>query len=298
MKRIGAILCLSMMLIFMSASVCFAGQGDLAIKDQYPKDGATGTAVENASIKIWFNQDVRPKSKDIRKANKSEIKLVDEKGKAVPIYVAYSPDEEGLMMVLSSNDAKIEGDTEYTLTIGAGFQASNGDTLAKGDKVSFTTLNQSQATTVNMVMMGVMMVGMIFFSSRSMKKQQEKERAEKGKRDTVNPYKEAKRTGKSVEEIVERDQKAKEKEAAAAAKRKAKQQGKSGNSGKDKEQAADKKRVAGPRPISAAGGTYKAPKKKSTAKNQQNKNQNSSRPKNQTGKQRNTKNKNNKSRKK
>ena len=289
MKRIGAILCLSVMLVFMSASVCFAGQGDLAIKDQYPKDGATGTAVENASIKIWFNQDVRPKSKDIRKANKKAVKLVDEKGKDVPIYVAYSPDEDGLMMVLSSADAKIQGDTEYTLTIDPEFQATNGDTLAKGDKVSFKTLDQSKNMTVNMVMMGVMMVGMIFFSSRSMKKQMEKEKAAKGKHDTVNPYKEAKRTGKSVEEIVEKDQKTKEKEAAAAAKRAAKR-AKEEKELLEKE--ANKKRVAGPRPISAGGGKYKAPKKAKPKKSQQ-PNKGTTRPKNQTGKQKNSKNKNN-----
>lgn len=288
MKRISAILCLALMTVFMSASVCFAGQGDLVIKDQYPKDGATGTAVENVSVKLWFNEDVRPKSQEIRKANKKAIKMLDEKGKEVPIYVAYSPDEEGLMMVLSTEKAKIEGDTKYTLTIDSSFQAASGDTLSKGDKVAFTTLNQSQATTVNMVMMVVMMVGMIFFSSRSMKKQMEKEKKEKGKQETVNPYKEAKRTGKSVEEIVEKDKKNKEKQAAAAAKRAAKRE----KEQKEEEEAAAKasrssnKRVSGPRPIAAAGGKYKAPKKKKTQNNK-----GTTRPKNQTGKQKNSKNK-------
>lgn len=291
MKRTAAIICLAVMMVLMAAPTCFAGQGDLAIKDQYPKDGATGTAVENASIKIWFNQDVRPKNQDIRKSNKQAVKLVDEKGKAVPIYVAYSPDEEGLMMVLSSTDAQIEGNTEYTLTIDPAFQATNGDTLAAGDKVSFKTLDQSRNMTVNMVMMAVMMVGMIFFSSRSMKKQMEKEKAAKGKHDTVNPYKEAKRTGKSVEEIVEKDRRAKEKEAAAAAKRAAKQ-GKGGKADEE-DSKTDNKRVTGPRPISAGGGQYKAPKKKASAKNAQQK-KGTTRPKNQTGKQKNTKNRSNK----
>ena len=178
MKRTGVLLCLLLMMMLMSASVCFAEEGGLKIEAQYPENGATGTAVENASLKIWFNQDVRPQSEQVRQANEKAIKLVDEKGKNIPIYVAYSPDEEGLMMVLSDNSAQIQGDTEYTLTIDPSFQAASGDTLAEGDKVSFTTLNQSQATTVNMIMMGVMMVGMIFFTSRSMKKQQEKESEE------------------------------------------------------------------------------------------------------------------------
>ena len=292
MKRTGVLLCLLLMMMLMSASVCFAEEGGLKIEAQYPENGATGTAVENASLKIWFNQDVRPQSEQVRQANEKAIKLVDEKGKNIPIYVAYSPDEEGLMMVLSDNSAQIQGDTEYTLTIDPSFQAASGDTLAEGDKVSFTTLNQSQATTVNMIMMGVMMVGMIFFTSRSMKKQQEKEKAAKGKTETVNPYKEAKRTGKSVEEIVEKDKKNKEKQAAAAAKRASKnQRAKAAKEKADKNTSSDKKRGAGPRPISAAGGKYKPAKKKAQKSQQNQQKKGNTRPKNQTGKQRNTKNK-------
>lgn len=290
MKRTGAILCLLLTVVIMSASFCFAEEGGLKIEEQYPQNGATGTAVENASLKIRFNQDVRPKSEKIRKSNEEAIKLVDEDGKNVPIYVAYSPDEGRLMMVLSDNDTQIKGDTKYTLTIDPSFQSTDGDTLEGGDRVSFTTLNQSQATTVNMIMMGVMMVGMIFFTSRSMKKQQEKEKAAKGKTETVNPYKEAKRTGKSVEEIVEKDKKNKEKQAAAAAKRASKNQRAKAEKPK-KEERSDKKRVAGPRPISAAGGKYKAPKKKAQQKNNGQQKKGTTRPKNQTGKQKNSKNK-------
>ncbi|MCI8645221.1 MAG: Ig-like domain-containing protein [Firmicutes bacterium] len=289
MKRIGAIVCLCIMLFAMSASACFAKQDGLTIEKQYPEDGATGTSVENVSIKVWFNQDVRPKDQNARKANKKHIKLVDEKGKSLPIYVAYSPDEEGLMMVLTSDDTTVKSDSKYTLTIDPGFKATSGQTLASQDKVSFTTLNQSRAMTINMLMMVVMVVGMIFFSSRSMKRQMEKEKAEKGKHDTVNPYKEAKRTGKSVEEIVEKDKKIKEKEAAAAAKRAAKYQKEREEEEKERKAAdPNRKRVTGPRPISAGGGKYKAPKKQSQAAAS---NKGTTRPKNQTGKQKNSKNK-------
>lgn len=284
MKRISAIVTLVLMMVMMTASFSFAAEGELQIKDQYPKDGATGTSVENASIKIWFDQDVYPKNKEIRKANKEAVKLVDENGKEVPVYVAYSPDEEGLMMVLSTNKAQIEGDTEYTLTIDETFQATNGDTLTGGDKVTFKTLNQSRTMTVNMVLMFVMMAGMIFFSTKSMKHQVEKEKKETGKHETVNPYKEAKRTGKSVEEIVAKDQKAKEKEAAAKAKRDAKRE-------KELEELRREElnihKVAGPKPISAAGGKYKVPSK--TAKKEQKSNKGTTRPKNQSGKQKNKK---------
>lgn len=286
MKRISAIISLVLMMVMMTASFSFAAEGQLKVKEQYPKDGATGMSVENASIKIWFDKDVYPKNKDIRKANKKAIKLVDQDGKNVPVYVAYSPDEEGLMMVLSTGDAEIVGDTEYTLTIDESFQATNGDKLVGGDTVTFKTLNQKRTTTVNMLLMVVMMAGMIFFSTKSVKKQAEKEKKASGKHETVNPYKEAKRTGKSVEEIVAKDQKVKQKEAEAKAKRDAKREK---ILEEQRREDLNIKKVSKLKPISEAGGKYRVPTK--TQKKEQKSNKGTTRPKNQSGKQKNTKKK-------
>lgn len=280
MKRVGTVICLTLIMMLMSATACFAADGELKIKEQYPRDGATGTSVENVSLKIWFDQDVYPESNKVRESNAKAISLKDENGKKIPVQVVYNPEEEGLMMVLSTNKAQIAGDTEYTLTIDESFQATSGDKLVGGDKVSFKTLNQKRATTVNMVMMVIMMVGMVFFSMKSTQHQAEKEKQEKGKHETVNPYKEAKRTGKSVEEIVAKDQKVKAKEAAAAAKRAEKH-------AKEKEEERREElnihRVAGPRPISAAGGKFKPAKKEEQKKSDKG----TTRPKNQSGKQKN-----------
>lgn len=293
-KRAGVILCLVFMMIFVSVPLAFAGQGALKLDDTYPRNGDKGTAVENASVKLYFNEDVVPKNKTVRTANEKAFKLVDEKGKAVPIQVLYSHKEKGMMMVLSETatgaNNVIKGDTKYTLTIDSGFEAAGGDTLGKTQRISFTTLNQSRTMKVNMAMMAVMMVGMIFFSSRAMRKQQEKERAQKGKTETVNPYKEAKRTGKSVEEIVEKDRKNKEKQAAAKAKRdaKRKQELEAEKAEKEVQRKSGNMRVSGPRPISAAGSTYKTGRK---AEAEARKAKNTTRPKNQTGKQKNSKKK-------
>ena len=62
---------------------------------------------------------------------------------------------------------------------------------------------------ISLGMMVVMFGGMIVVTSKAAKKNIEEERK---KQDKVNPYKEAKKTGKSVEEIVEKDQKRKAKE--------------------------------------------------------------------------------------
>ena len=178
-------------------------------------------------------------------------------------------------------DIQIEGDTEYDLTIGKNLTSTDGTKMGVSHKLHFKTLDQKGSTRIYMIMMVVMIVGMIFFSSRSAKKAMEKEKEEKGKSETVNPYKEAKRTGKSVEEIVEKDKKRKAKQAEAEEKRRAEEK-------KIQEEVAEKlrkesnKRVPKARPISAAGSTYKVEVKKTAEPSGVN---------NQTGKQKNSKNK-------
>ena len=118
----------------------------------------------------------------------------------------------------------------------------------------------------------------------------EKENEEKGKSETVNPYKEAKRTGKSVEEIVEKDKKRKAKQAEADAKRKAEEK-KLQEEVEAKLRKENNKRVSKARPISAAGSTYKVDVKKTAKPSGNNNKKGNTNPKNQTGKQKNAKNK-------
>ena len=85
---------------------------------------------------------------------------------------------------------------------------------------------------------------------RGAKKEAEKQQAAR-KEEKVNPYKEAKRTGKSVEEIVEQDQKNKAKQAEKAARKAARE-------AEDYDDYPEEGvyRVKGPRPIASAGGRY------------------------------------------
>ncbi len=282
MKRRIAVICMTLVMMLMSAATCFAADGELTIKEQYPEDGATGTSVENLSIKIWFDQDVYPANDKVREKNAKAVTMKSEDGEKVPVRVVYSEDEEGLMMVLSTNKAQIEGDKEYTLKIDKSFEATNGDKLVEGDKVTFKTQNQKRTMTVNMILMFIMMGGMVVFSMKSTQHAAQKEKEEKGKHDTVNPYKEAKRTGKSVEEIVAKDQQKKKKEAAAQAKRDAKR---AKELEEERREELNIHRVAGPKPISAAGGKYKVPKKVKAEPQKSSKG--TTRPKNQSGKQKN-----------
>lgn len=297
MKRIGALVCLIIMAISVFAPACFAdetsaasGKSNFKIESSTPKNGEKNVSVENLSVKLYFDTKMLPESKKIRKANDKQFKLTDSKGKKIPIKVYYSHKEEGLMMVVSDvfkSDIKIEGNSNYTLTIGKDLQATDGTKFGKTETLKFKTLNQEGSTKIYMIMMGVMIVGMIFFTSRSAKKAMEKEQENSGKSGTVNPYKEAKRTGKSVEEIVAQDQKRKAKQAEAEAKKRAHEQ-EIIEEELAKAKAALNKRVAAPKPISSTGSEYKV-KVVKTQKPEQKKG--STNPKNQTGKQKNSKNK-------
>lgn len=300
MKRLWASICLILIMAMAFAPSCFAAAEDDAsgagagagfhLEASTPEDGEENVAVENLSVKLRFDTEMLPESRDIRKANAKEFRLEDHKGNQIPIEVYYSHKEEGLMMVVSDvigKDIQIEGDTKYRLVIGADLQATDGTKLGEEIVLNFKTLDQAGSTMIYMIMMGVMIVGMVFFTSRATKKAAEKEREASGKQATVNPYKEAKRTGKSVEEIVAQDQKKKAKQAEALAKKKEEEEALLEEI-LAKEKAESNKRVSGPKPISAAGGTYKV---KVVKTQPQQPKKGTTNPKNQTGKQRNSKNK-------
>lgn len=299
MKRIVSLVCMMIMAVSMMAPACFADGADAASTEQgfkivksTPENGDKGVSVENLSVKIYFDKEVMPESKAIRKANAKAFKLTDNKGKEIPIKVYYSHKEQkdGLLMVVSDvidSDIKIQGATKYTLTISEDLQATDGTKLGVAQKISFKTLDQAKSTTGYTILMVLMMVGMVVFSTRSAKKAATKEAEENKKPEVVNPYKEAKRTGKSVAQVVAEDQKRKAKEAEELAKKKAKEAALLDDEDEEEveEPASGNLRVARRRPISEAGSEYKVkvvktqPEKKATSTN----------PKNQSGKQKNKK---------
>lgn len=251
-KRIGASIVLTLLMVMLTTSFAFAGT--LEIKDSYPRDGDKGMQVENSGVKLYFNQNMINKENEA--ANLSCFKFTDEKGKAKPIRVLYSPKEEGLVLVLVDKEA-LESNSAYKLFVSGDVMAASGDTLGEDVTISFNTVDTSSSMKVSMIMMVVMMVGVIWFSSKSMKKQEEKAKKEVGVNDKVNPYKVAKETGKSVEEIIEKEKREKEKQQRKAERRKLKKSDDHDDDDKDDDVIDDgKKHVKGPRPISAGGSTY------------------------------------------
>ncbi len=306
MKRISALVCALMIAVCMIAPASFAAKSDEQTTDaaavtepgftvvtSSPKDGATGVAVDNFSVKIYFSKEMLPSSDAVRKANEKQFTLVDEEGEKIPLKVYYSEKEKrrGLMMVAADytnnneKDVQIKGATEYTLTIMDGLQATDGSTYNQTSTIKVKTLNQQRSMIVYMVLMVAMMGGMVFFTMRSTKKAAEKEKEEHASKG-VNPYKEAKKTGKSIEEIVAKNEKTKAKKEAAEAKRKA-AEAKMEAEILEQMRREKNKRVSGPRPISVTGTDYKV-KVQTTQKQESAKStKGTTNPKNQSGKKKN-----------
>lgn len=251
MKRFGRVTMLVLLMVVMMHSVVFAA-GTLKLVESYPKDGSKNAALDNFGVKLYFNEDIY--SDDAHKSINDDCFVIkDENGKVVPTVVVYSPKEKNMALVLAkqdgkskkSKDAVIEQDTKYTLTISKKLQAVNGDQMAKAESITFKTLNQSRTSMVSVGLMVVMFAGIFIASSRAAKRELKKKIQE----EKVNPYKVAKETGKSVEDVVAADQKAK--------KKKAEREEWRAILAEDDDDVQDtNKRVKGPRPISAGGSTY------------------------------------------
>lgn len=256
MKKLGAIIMMVALLITFGTSFAFADS--LAIEETYPKDDSKGASIENLGVKVRFNNEMSEKT--VGKANEGKFQLYDKDGKKIPTRVLYNEDEKGVVLVLldsnKENRLRAESNSDYTLKISGDVVDDKGNALGKDEEINFRTLNQGTNSLISMGMMVVMIGGMLIISKRSVKKASE----EVKKEEKVNPYKEAKKTGKSVEEIVEKDQKKKAKAAAAAAK------SKHNAEYEDEADEVNKYRVKSRRPASAAGSKYVAAKKEAAKK--------------------------------
>lgn len=259
MKRIGSVFCLVLLMITMTASVCFGAQ-DLKIEKSYPRDAQENTSKENMGVKLWFNNDMGNKTSE--KANKKAFSITDSKGNKIPIRVFYNPKDSKEVMVLAdavkiaeNKDLVIKDNAEYTLHISGDVTDNEGNTLGKEQKITFKTMNQAKNTQIYMVMMVIMFGAMFMFSSRQAKKKMEEERTST-KEEPFNPYKEAKRTGKSVDEVIAAHEKEMEKKAKKAARHAKPEEDDEEEYEEEYEEDNGNYKVKGPRPITAGGGTY------------------------------------------
>ncbi len=219
MKRKGIALCLMMVTVMMTSAFVF-GAEKLTITSTYPVDGAKNTTKDNMCVKVYFNNDVGNKTSEA--ANENAFKITDPKGKSFPCNIYYNErNPKYALILIDTNKVKstgkgkyvIQDNTEYTCTISKDFQDNNGTKLGEDVQIKFTTLNYGRNTMMYMVLMFVMFGGMMFFSMRQQRKSKEDDKDQKDA--PFNPYTEAKRTGKSLEEVIAKHEKDVEKKEAA-----------------------------------------------------------------------------------
>ncbi len=169
-------------------------------------------------MKLFFSKDVT--NELAKQTDEKAIKLIDANDKKVPIDIYFSNKEEGMILVAADTTAnyKVLNNSEYRLVIDKSFAADDGTTLSEPVEVKFTTLNQKMMMSVNMGMMFAMMALIMFITVKQQKDSLKKTTGKEELPPQFNPYKEAKRTGKTIEEVTAEH----EKKMAKLAKKKAK----------------------------------------------------------------------------
>jgi hypothetical protein len=220
MKKVTLIAVLTAVMIMMSAFAGFADDG-LQLVASYPEDGQNNTSMENLGVKLTFNHPIN--SKEAKEIDTPLFRILDEDGKEIPIMVLFSDKNDGLVLVLADIDEgfQAKNNSEYKLVIGADVIDNEGNTLGADKTITFRTYNQRVNNMVNMAMMFIMFGGITVLTVRQNNNKKEEEEIEKEEtnKEAFNPYKEAKRTGKTVEEVMAEQAKKEEKLAKKRAKK-------------------------------------------------------------------------------
>lgn len=212
MKKISLIAILTSIMIMAASVFCFA-DGGFELVSSYPEDGQSNTSMENLGVKLTFSNAMD--SSEATAANADKFAIYDEDGKTIPVQVLFSDKEKGLVLVLADTDQGFvaKNNSEYRLVISGDLVDNEGNTLGADKTVTFKTYNQRINNMVNMVMMFVMFGGIMVLSLRQNNEKAEEEPKEEPKEQAFNPYREAKRTGKSIEEVKAEQAKKEAKEA-------------------------------------------------------------------------------------
>ena len=235
------------------------GDGGFEIVETYPRDGATNAAVENLGVKFTFSKDIDAEAN--REANAKCFTLIGPDGNVLPTKVYYNPKDATQLLVLydtTETGPLTAGKSEhYQLKVAGTLVNNEGAVLGEDVNIEFDTINQSFNTSVYMVIMLLMMGGMVFFTTRqASKKAAENAQGGSGKvtrEEAFNPYKEAKRTGKSVAEVMAIHEKEVAKAEAKASKKNVREYD---EDFEEEEYDNGNYKVKGPRPISAGGSSY------------------------------------------
>ncbi|HHX13359.1 MAG TPA: Ig-like domain-containing protein [Clostridiales bacterium] len=258
MKRTSLLVSLCLIIgLLLSTGASFAE--DLKLVDIYPKDKYHGLMPNNIAIKMRFSENMT--STEAIAANEKAFEITGKDGKKIPYTTLQNPKRYPNDIWLQINK-NLKPEEVYHLTISSDLVSSAGNKLNQEIVSEFGVRNTSADTTGYGVLMVLMVVGMVGYTIWDTRRKAKKEAASKigSGEEKVNPYKEARRTGKSVEKIIAEQEKlkarnAKKREAeeaaeAALAEKEARKQAEASRPGV--------KRVKQKRPIRAVGGVTPA----------------------------------------
>lgn len=220
MKKISLIAVLTSIMIIAASAFCFA-DGGFDLVSSFPEDGQTNTSMENLGVKLKFSSAMD--SEAAQKANADKFAIYDEDGKTIPVQILFSSKDKGLALVLADTDKGFvaKNNSEYRLVISGDLVDNDGNVLGADKTITFKTYNQRVNNIVNMVMMFVMFGGIMVLSLRQNNKEKEEEEPKDApKEQAFNPYREAKKTGKSIDEVKAEQAKKEAKEAKKKARKK------------------------------------------------------------------------------
>lgn len=205
MKRMGRILSLAVVVVLLAANISFAGS--LVLEDTFPKEGKANLNPQNVAVKLIFSEKISDPATAL--ANKNSFAIVDEEGNAIDFEPLYNETKYPNEVWLQINTV-LEQNTGYKVTVLEGMVSDSGNTLDENFVLNFATRNTDKDSKGYMVLMFVMVAGMMVFTVLDTKRKMKKETAQKPTDNKVNPYKESKRTGKAVEDIVAKTEKQKQ----------------------------------------------------------------------------------------
>ena len=252
-----------------SAGSSAAGSGgSLKLLDNsYPKDGFTHMGATNVGFKLYFDGNVTEKG--VLESNLKCFKLYDSKDKEVPTK-AITGDKRNNYILVTANPKNatkaLKDNSNYKLTISGELTSADSRSLGEDIAIRFKTVDVAFNTKIYMAIMGLMLAGMVGATvlQTRRKTRLDAEVAAGAKGEKINPYKYAKEKGITVDEAMGRIEKERQK--------RAKRLGVTADELDKKIEEARKKpskpgayRVKGPRPISAAGSTYKTGRKAQAA---------------------------------
>jgi methionine-rich copper-binding protein CopC len=89
MKRLGTILCLSLIIVLLATSVSFAS--GLTLVSSFPEEGNSALTPQNVAIKLVFSEKISDPASI--KANAGLFSIVDENGKPVKFEPLYNEEK-------------------------------------------------------------------------------------------------------------------------------------------------------------------------------------------------------------